>query len=101
MAEVLVRIVLLVACSSIFEPDKHLKFLELFAGKARLTRLARSLHIAAEAHDIEFDVGPKRGSKSAMDLTTDAGFLSLDVHTSRTRHLMLKGVWRTVQRRKQ
>jgi len=60
------------------EPSKDLLFIELFAGRARLTRLARSLGIASEAHDLAFDkTAFESGDRNSMDLTDSAGYLYL------------------------
>lgn len=61
---------------SLMEPDKDLLYLELFAGWARLTRLAKALGYAAEAHDLSFDKDAmKHDFNNSMDLTCEAGFL--------------------------
>lgn len=54
--------------------------LELFAGQARLTRLAKSMGLGVAAHDIEYDEGAKSGDyeRSAMDLNGSAGMVFLD-----------------------
>ena len=77
--EAFVKLVLLVSMMSVFEPEKELVYLELFAGRARLTRLARSLGYPAEAHDLSFDVEAKNNldRNNCMDLTSDAGYLLL------------------------
>ena len=54
--------------------------LKLFAGQARLTRLAKSMGLGVAAHDIEYDEGAKTGDyeRSAMDLNGSAGMVFLD-----------------------
>lgn len=77
-AKAFVKLVLFVSWLSIVEPDKELVFLELFAGTARLTKLAKALGFAAEGHDITYDKHPeKHGGNNAMDITGDAGYLLL------------------------
>lgn len=77
--EVFIKIVLLVSFMTLLDTSKNLRYLELFAGRARLTRLARSLGFAAEAHDIIYDQkAMKEGCNNAMDITTEAGFLFLN-----------------------
>ncbi|CAL1159288.1 unnamed protein product [Cladocopium goreaui] len=41
-------------------PDAEIQVLELFAGRARLARLAKSLGIPAHAHDVTFDPASKK-----------------------------------------
>lgn len=60
------------------EPSKDLQFIEFFAGRARLTRLARSLGIPSEAHDLAFDKEAiESGDRNSMDITSTAGYLYL------------------------
>ena len=47
--------------------------LEFFAGKARITRLARSIRLRAAAHDVSFD--GKNYGKSAMNINKASGFV--------------------------
>ena len=77
--EAFVKLVVLVSMMTIFEPEKELVYLELFAGRARLTRLARSLGYPAKAHDFAFDIEAKNNldRNNCMDLTSDAGYLLL------------------------
>jgi len=62
-------------------PDQEVQVLELFAGEARVARLAKSIGLGVAAHDILFDEEAKRdGSKrSAMDINASAGFVFLDL----------------------
>ncbi len=55
--------------------------LELLAGQARLTRLAKSVGLGVAAHDISFDkaADEKKGKKPAMDINTSAGLVLLDL----------------------
>ena len=77
--EVFIKIVLVVSFMTLLDTSKNLRYLELFAGRARLTRLARSLGFSAEAHDIVFDQKAiQSGCNNAMDITTEAGFLFLN-----------------------
>ncbi len=63
---------------TLMEPSKDLLCIELFAGRARLTRLARSMGIPAEAHDLAFDkTAIESGDRNSMDLTCSAGYLYL------------------------
>ena len=55
--------------SSLDRGDRPLEILELFAGQARITRLARQLGIPAEAHDWDYDeeaIGKGGGLNNAM-----------------------------------
>ena len=47
--------------------------LEFFAGRARITRLARSIRLRAAAHDVSFD--GKNHGKSAMNINKASGFV--------------------------
>ena len=68
-----------------FAPQQ-LDVLELFAGRARVARLAQAKGYAAMIHDIEYDrtaftkpprsKKKKQTGKSCMDLNTSAGFAS-------------------------
>lgn len=56
------------------------EILELFAGKARITRLARRLGIPAEAHDWDYDkasIESKGSLNNSMDITGPAGLVTL------------------------
>ena len=60
-------------------PRQKLQILELFAGRARVTRLAKAIGLSAAAHDIDFDkssTGERRPS-SAMDILRPSGFVFL------------------------
>ena len=60
------------------ERKDHLQVIDLFAGRARLARLARALGYAAVALDKDFDViADNIKTANAMDLCTSAGFVSL------------------------
>lgn len=61
-------------------PAKEVQVLELFAGQARLARLAKSMGLGVAAHDIEYDAGAKKGDheRSAIDLNGSAGMVFLD-----------------------
>ena len=48
--------------------------LELFSGRARLCRLATSLGMPSQAHDISYDTC---GPRSSMDVNESAGFMQL------------------------
>lgn len=52
----------------------NLEVIEFFAGTGRLCRLARSLDIPCEAHDLAYD---ECKEKSAMDINDSAGYVSL------------------------
>jgi len=60
-------------------PEQEVQVLELFAGQARLTRLAKALGFGTAAHDIEFDKVASSGGadRSAMDINDCAGFVFL------------------------
>lgn len=66
---------LMVSWLDIPAPPNEIEIMELFAGVARLTRLAKSLGIPAQAHDVTFDKG--EFGKSCMDISTAAGFSPL------------------------
>lgn len=66
--------------SSLDRGDRPLEILELFAGQARITRLARQLGIPAEAHDWDYDeeaIGKGGGLNNAMDITGPSGLVNL------------------------
>ncbi len=65
------------------EGTREIEFLELFAGQARITRLAKKLGIPADAHDWDYDVGAKQSSgtkRNSMDITGSAGIVTLSGH---------------------
>lgn len=71
--------VLLVLASSWLQippPQKEVEVMELFAGAARLSRLAKSLGFGVAAHDIQYDEMASKGhaKRSAMDINESAGF---------------------------
>lgn len=70
--EVFVLLVLLVSWLPVAKPTHEIEILELFAGRARLCRLARALNIPCQGHDIGFDRNPLR---SNMDINESAGFM--------------------------
>lgn len=77
------KLVLLVSYLTLLDPSKELLCLELYAGTARLTRLAKSMGLSAEGHDIAFDEEWKtKGGQSAFDITKCSGYLLL-VHKVR------------------
>ena len=73
--EVFVILVMAVFYLDIPPPPQPLEVIEVFAGRARLTRLAKSMGIPSEAHDIDFDLEGAKYSKSAMDINSSAGLL--------------------------
>lgn len=56
-------------------PD--IEVLELFAGTARLCRLAKAVGLPTAAHDVSYDLLGNQGGKSAMDINESAGYLLL------------------------
>lgn len=54
--------------------EQEIQVLELFSGRARLCRLARSLGMTSQAHDISYDRSEER---SSMDVNESAGFMLL------------------------
>jgi len=68
-----VAVVVLASFLSMHE-DKGTLYLELFAGKRRLCRLAHSLGYPCAAHDILYD---DHTNGSSMDVNSNAGFLLL------------------------
>ena len=74
-------ILLILACSwlQLPPPEQEVQVLELFAGQARLTRLAKSLGFGTAAHDIQFDKAASSGDadRSATDINESAGFVFL------------------------
>ena len=65
---------------------RELEILELFAGQARITRLARQLGIPAAAHDWDYDHEAKKSKGSlnnSMDITGPAGLVSLSLKFGR------------------
>lgn len=67
---------MLVSMLNIQELDGHanLEVTEFFAGTGRLCRLAKSVGLPCEAHDLSYD---ESKSKSAMDINGNAGYLWL------------------------
>ena len=53
-----------------------MEVIEVFAGTARLARLAKALGIPSEAHDITYDANAKY-EKSCMDINEPAGYVLL------------------------
>lgn len=79
VAEVFLVLFLAVSWLDLPPPARKLQILELFAGRARITRLAKAIGLGAAAHDIHFDkcaTGGQRPS-SAMDILRPSGFLFL------------------------
>ena len=68
--------------------------IELFAGKKRISKLAKSIGLVTCAHDIMYDknFNPKKKgvhpSKSCMDINEPAGFLFLGCDFTKTISLM-------------
>lgn len=61
-------LVLMTSWLDIFQDTgEPLRLLELFAGQARLTRLAKALNLPAEAHDLAYD--------DSMDINSSAGLV--------------------------
>lgn len=60
------------------EQHSSLEVIEFFAGTGRLCRLAKSMGIPSEAHDLSYDETKKHG-KSAMDINDSAGYLFLSL----------------------
>ena len=79
-AQVFVLLVLAASWLSIEPPAQEIEVLELFAGRARLARLARSIGLGAHAHDATYDSSfGKKGQRSAMDFNESAGFVFLSL----------------------
>lgn len=55
----------------------EIEILELFAGKARLTRLAKATGVPAQAHDLVYDPQWATKQKSAMDINDSSGLMFL------------------------
>lgn len=72
--EVFVLLVMVVSWLPVQPPEAELQILELFAGRARLCRLAKAMKIPCQAHDISFDAHRER---SSMDINESAGFMLL------------------------
>lgn len=70
-------IFLMVSWLDIPGPTHEIEVMELFAGVARLTRLAKALGIPAQAHDVLFDCERANFGKSCMDISDPAGYLPL------------------------
>lgn len=64
----------------IWKEDQSFQIVELFAGAARLGRLARSLGLKCAVHDILMDKSAKQRGKSAMDFNLSAGFVLPGAH---------------------
>ena len=71
-------LVLLVSwlCLGSQDPAEY-QVLEMFAGCARVSRLATACSLRAVAHDILFDDERHHHGKSCMNINEDAGFLFL------------------------
>ena len=74
ISEVFILLFLCVSWLPVPHPSEELEILELFSGRARLCRLAKSLGMAAQAHDITYD---KHKGQSSMDFNQSAGYMSL------------------------
>ena len=57
--------------------DRAYDLAEMFAGQARVSRLARSRGWRAICHDMSYDMSLDETSRSCMDLCGAAGFLFL------------------------
>ena len=67
--------VLLVLATSFLEiwpTDQQFEVIELYAGAARITRLARAIGLSACAHDVTFD----DNANSSFNLLGNAGFFA-------------------------
>lgn len=62
-----------------------IRILELFAGQARLSKLAESLGMPSHAHDLLLDDDFETCGKSCMDINSSAGFVFLEyiIHQGR------------------
>lgn len=76
-SKVFLVLVLLTSFLEVDAPKEEIEILELFAGRARLTRLAKSVGIPGHAHDINFDLDSQTHEKSAMDFNLSAGYVLL------------------------
>lgn len=81
LSEAFILLILAASWLDLPAPEREVQVLELFAGQARLTRLAKSVGLGVAAHDISFDkaADEKKGKKSAMDINTSAGLVLLDL----------------------
>lgn len=62
---------LLASCIDLWQDDPQFEIMELYAGAARITRLAKAIGLAACAHDVCFDTN----TRSSFNLLDNAGFL--------------------------
>ncbi|OLP92443.1 hypothetical protein AK812_SmicGene25754 [Symbiodinium microadriaticum] len=81
--KVLIFLVLLVWWLDI-SPDNGTQFLDYFSGKARLSLVAEGAGFKVAAYDKTYGDkrAQKRGKRSAMDLNSNAGMVSLDLQYS-------------------
>lgn len=70
-AKAFVVLVVLTSYLDLWDDDPQFEVMELYAGAARITRLAKALGLSTCGHDISFD----RSQKSAFDLLDNAGFV--------------------------
>ena len=70
-------LVLMCSWMDLPKPPQELEVLELFAGKARLSRLAKSVGIPAQAHDLLYDPAWETKKKSAMNINEPSGLMLL------------------------
>ena len=69
-------LLLLLAASWLSLPPlgQEVQVLELFAGKRRLSRLAKGLGYGVAAHDITYDNAATSQGRSSMDFNQSGGF---------------------------
>lgn len=72
-AKAFVRLVLLTSFWSFWMDDPEYEIMELYAGAARITKLAKAIGISACAHDVTYDTN----ERSCFDLLGNAGFVLL------------------------
>lgn len=78
LLEAFILLVLATSWLAVEGPSREIQVLELFAGQARLARLARSIGLPAHAHDATYDPSFGRpGQRSAMDINESGGYLFL------------------------
>ena len=80
-SEAFIEILILLAHLSVVQSyvagREEFQIVELFAGAARVSRLAKALGIRASALDKALCKGNNRDVTNCMDINTDAGFLLL------------------------
>ena len=76
-AKEFILLVLLICFLTLLKKEDRFQIIDLFAGQARLAKLAAGLGLSAVALDRAFDSADNPAQSNSMDLCTNAGFVSL------------------------